>query len=112
MSISRLAREVNRGMRALERALATDQTAPTFTWGNVEYPCVPSQTVASQSLGPGGFSLEADLTLYVRVEVLPTPGPQENQFVTVKGKRYRIDKLSTLPGDSILRLICNDPSLA
>ncbi len=101
-----IAREIQRGLRGLQRQLGQ----PTFIWQGKTIPCSESQTVASQTLGPGGFTLEADLTLFVLAADMPSPGPQELHTVTYKGLRYRIDKRAELPGASGFKLVCNKPS--
>jgi hypothetical protein len=96
-------------MKELERAAGN----PVFTWpstnGN-DYECVANEASSSKIFGEGGFSLEADLTLFVRIELLPATGPQEKETLMFGGRKYRIDNLSRLPGNAVLRMACNDPN--
>ena len=104
MSTSRIAHDLDRGLRRLEKALTG---ANSFTWNGTDYPCVASQTTLSQPLAAGGFALEADLTLYVRRSALPGAAPTENQTVIWRTRRYRIDRAIDLPGAGQVKLICN-----
>jgi hypothetical protein len=107
--MSAIGRELKRGMKELEHAVGK----PVFTWpstGGQDYPCVANEASSSKVFGVGGFALEADLTLFVRLEVLPDPGPKEKQVIVYKGRKYRIDNLATLPGDEEMRMACNDPN--
>ncbi len=102
--MNRISREVVRSLRALEKDLGN----PVFTWGGADYPCCPNEATASKILGLGGFAIDADLLLFVRVAVLPDPGPREKQTLTFTGKKYRIDQRGVLPGQDIITLVCND----
>jgi hypothetical protein len=104
-----MGRELRRGMKGLERSVGK----PVFTWPSTSqdtYPCVANEASSSKIFGVGGFALEADLTLFVRAEVLPDPGPAEKQTILYKGRKYRIDSLAMLPGDEEIRMACNDPN--
>ena len=104
--MSRLGREIARGLKSLEGQLG----GPTFTFAGQSYPCIANEAAASKIFGVGGFTLEADLTIFVREDVLGEVRPAETQTVTYKGRRYRIDKVAELPGDAVIKLVCNDPN--
>lgn len=104
--MNRISREITRSLRETEKNLGN----PVFTWAKKDYPCSPNEATESKSLSLGGFNLSADLLLFVRKAVLPAIGPQEKQTLVYNGRKYRIDKLGTLPGGEVLTLACNDAS--
>lgn len=104
--MNRLAREIKRSQREVEAA----QGNLTFTWAGNSYACVADDTLAEGLLTIGGFQPGAALTLHVRSELLPSPGPAENQTVTFSGRTYRIDQLRTVHGCGIVELILEDPA--
>lgn len=106
--MSSLGSSSKRGLKSLERSTGRK----VFTWpvGGSDYICVGNVAESSKTLGVGGFALEADCSIFVRLELLPEPLPAEKQRLIFNGKTYRIDKVSKLPGDEVLKLICNDPT--
>lgn len=94
-------------MRDLERELGW----PVFTWGNQQYRCVPNSATASRLFSEGGISIDADLVLFVRREVLTAGIPVQKQRITYDGTDYRIDDVGSLPGNTVVRLSCNDANL-
>ncbi len=69
---------------------------------------MPNDATTAKILGAGGFGLTADLILFVRAAVLPDPGPEETQNLTVDGRLYRLDKKTKLPGGEVFMFTCND----
>lgn len=104
--MNRLSRELIRSLKETERNLGN----PTFRFAGADIPCSPNEATTSKLLGLGGESLTADLTLFVRVAVLPATPPKEKQILTFRGREYRIDKIGRLAGDEVLSYICNDAS--
>lgn len=101
--MSRLGDAVRRSNRALER----DTGNEFFVWKGNNYAAVGNVAESSKLLGSGGFELEADLSVFARLEILPDPGPVEKDLITFRGKPYRIERVSVLPGSSIVKLACN-----
>jgi hypothetical protein len=102
-----IAADIGRGLRTLERALKK----PTFNWNGKDYLCVPGIGKSTKALkGGGGFSLDHDLVLRVRTELLPTPGPTTTQKLLYKSVTYRIDEIDSPPGDAYIELRLIDPS--
>ncbi len=105
--------DLKRGLRDLERQ-SGQHTVTTKT--GLELPCVGNTAESSKALGMGGFQLEADLSVFVRVEVMPTQenfaaaGIAEKQKLTYSGngRVYRIDQIRLLPGDSVYKFTCVD----
>lgn len=84
----------------------------TFTWNGAEYPCLAGSVRRSRTLDPGGFSLDADLVLYVRHAVLGAgrPGPKEK--LVHKTRTYRIETVTTPAQDQFLKFTCVDAARA
>lgn len=104
--MSRLGREIGRGIRELRKA----EAKPTFRWNNGDIPCVANEAASSKIFGQGGFTFQADLTIFVQATDLPDPGPQESDSIVYRGRQYRIDNRANLPGDEQVRLACTDPN--
>jgi len=89
----------------------------SIIWAGEEYPCTGGPEVGGKKLDEGGFRLQANLKLKVRVEVFPdgVSIPQEKQTLHYKRnssavpKKYRIDSITNYYGAYLL-LECNDPS--
>lgn len=83
-----------------------------FIWNNAEWPCLNGSTHRRKSLEPGGFSLDADLILFVRASHFATAAdqPQLKQILTFETRRYRIDEILYPAGTPFLKLICVDAS--
>lgn len=100
-----IARDINRSQKHLERQLGK----PAFNWNGADWPCVANAAAAGKNLGPGGFSPEADLILFVRDEVFGAGSrPQPAQKLIYDLRTYRIETVSVLPGRGLLRLACVD----
>ena len=100
-----IARDIARSQKNLERALGK----PSFTWNGGEYLCTNNSAVAGKQLEPGGFSPESDLVLFARAEQFADDGrPQPKQKLTFRSKAYRIETVSALPGNGLLRISCLD----
>lgn len=85
----------------------------TFSWNGGSYSCVTGGARRSKQGGPGGFGLEADLTIYVRAELfsaadLATLKAGTKNRLTFDEHSYRIDQAYTPPGQPLLKLVCND----
>jgi len=101
-----IASDIRRGLRTLERALDN----PVLTWRGNDYPCVPSMGKQGKLLSFGGRSLQDDLILRVRKDLLPDPGPQLKDLVRFQGQDLRIVSLDTPPGDPFLGLVLTAPA--
>lgn len=107
-----IAREINRGLKTLERELA----APVFTWNGNDYRCTPGRSADGKRHGIGGFALLADLVLYVRKELLPIPGEGVTPVLSVKdeitfrGETYNVDEIENDPSGAFVKLTCNHPA--
>jgi hypothetical protein len=112
--MSSIGNETRRGLRDLERA--TGNETVTTNARSLTFICVANVAESSKIFGVGGFGLEADLSVYIRTELLPadheTNGPKEKQQWTYSGngRMYRIDHKSRLPGGEVYKFTCNDPS--
>lgn len=85
-------------------------TDETFQWpvtGGQNYVCISNTASESKELGIGGLGVVAALTLFVERAILPTPGPGEKQRILWKSKIYRIEMIDDVPGNSMIKLICN-----
>lgn len=106
-----LTEEMAADLAELELELAPDGvTAHVFTWNGTDYPCAPGSTTRGKSLSDGGFSLNADLVLFVRVELFSDTRPESKQKLTFNSRSYRIDNVVSPAGEPFLKLICNDPN--
>jgi hypothetical protein len=89
----------------------------SIIWAGAEYPCSGGPEIGGKKLDEGGFRLQANLKIKVRVEVFPdgVSIPQEKQTILYKRnasavpKRYRIDSITNYYGAYLL-LECNDPA--
>lgn len=99
-----IAREINRSQKALERAL----DRPVFFWKDDGYPCTSTAATRTKDLTPGGFSLDADLHLFVRATLFGDTPPQPKQKLMFNSVVYRIAEVVTLPGNGLLKLVCLD----
>lgn len=102
--MNRLARELTRNQKELEKA----QGGLVFTWGGTDYACSATQSTAEQMLMVGGEQMHYMVTLSLRSDTLPTPGPKEKQTITFNGRLLRIDKVTVIHGGNITSLICQD----
>lgn len=115
-------REMNLALKTLERGLrapsATSEVrrAPFFVWRENEYPCTPGRAARSKRHGVGGFTLLADLVLFVRRELLPVPNEGVTPVLSVKdeivfrGETYNVDEIEDDPSAAFLKLTCNHPA--
>jgi hypothetical protein len=103
-----IASEIKRGHKHLHRAL----DRPTFVWNGGTYPCTVSSATRGKDIMPGGFGLDADLTLEVELSYFGEMAnrPKPKQTITHAGQTWRIDRVSVLPGEPLLKLMCNDPA--
>lgn len=100
--MSILGSETIRTLRELERLTGRK----TFTWHGNDYQCVGNTAESMKDLGVGGWEIELDLSIFVRRQLLPSPGPKEIQSLSFDGKVYRIANVKNLPGDAVQKLIC------
>jgi hypothetical protein len=104
--MSRIGKASARAVKRLER-----DTEAVVTIAGTDYPCVANTSTRWSVFGEGGFALETDLTVYLRLEVCPTV-PSINDLVTFDGNSYRVLRPVELPGDGTFKLICGDPDRA
>ncbi len=102
----------------LQGLLLTEQSLRcTITWAGADYPVSGGPEVGGKKLDEGGFRLEANLKLKLRLSLLPEGIgiPQEKQTLlykrnaTADPKRYRIDAITNFYG-AYLQLDCIDPT--
>lgn len=79
-----------------------------FTWNGADWPCLNSSTRRRKALEPGGFSLDADLILFVRTAHFASAAaqPQLKQLLTFESRSYRIDEIVYPSGTPFLKLLC------
>jgi hypothetical protein len=101
----------------LETELAPDGVNPhTFSHNGIDYPCTPGSVTRGKTLGSGGFSIEADLVLFVRAILFPTEQehagarPESKEKLTYNNRSYRIEDVVTPAGEPFFKLICVDPN--
>jgi len=83
----------------------------TFTWNGSSFPCAVSSDRRSKRLDSGGFEPEAELVLFVRVELFGSGGrPASKQTLTYAEKSWRIENVVAPAGEPFLRLVCADPN--
>jgi hypothetical protein len=83
------------------------------TWAGTEYPCASGPAAKSKGLNLDGFAPLADLVIVIRRDILPSiPQPQQTVSYSPGGtgesKSYRIDAVTTTPGDSFVQLALVD----
>lgn len=100
--MSILGQDTKRTLRELERLTGRK----VFRWNGNNYQCVGNTSESMKDLGVGGWEIELDLSIFVRRQLLPTPGPKEKQSLSFDGKNYRIANVKNLPGDEVQKLIC------
>lgn len=80
-----------------------------FYWNDAAYACTTTSASRSKALTDDGFSPDADLVLFVRVDVFPgafLPNPKEK--IIYNTQTFRIDSVVTLPGNGQVKLLCSD----
>lgn len=113
---------MTRCLKTLERELAAPGTGSAggtpqvFTWKDGNYACTPGRAASSKRNGVGGFTLLADLVLFVRKALLPIPGEGVTEVLKVKdtitfrGETYNVDEIEEDPSRAFLKLTCNHPN--
>lgn len=86
----------------------------TFTWNGAAYPCTRGSVRRSKALGSGGFSLDADLILYVRTAHFADVAsrPQLKQKLTFEDRDFRLEEITVPAGSPFLKLTCADAARA
>jgi hypothetical protein len=79
----------------------------SFNWNGGDYPCVTGSLRRSRSLTDGGFSLDADLVIYVRASLFGTR-PESKERLTFNSRTYRIEEVIVPATEPFLKLVCND----
>ncbi len=83
-------------------------------WGGRNYPCTGGPVFGGKRLDAGGFRLQADATLVLRLAVFANGTPQEKQLLSYCStaedapRALRIKSATTLWG-AVLILECEDP---
>lgn len=81
----------------------------TFSWNGGDYSCVTGSLRRSRNLTDGGFSLDADLVVYVRTSLFGDGArPQSKEKITFDSRTYRIEDVVVPATEPFLKLVCND----
>lgn len=81
----------------------------SFSWNGNDYPCVTGSLRRSRSLTDGGFSLDADLVVYVRADLFAADArPKSKEKLTFNSRSYRIEDVIVPATEPFLKLVCND----
>lgn len=99
-----------RAIRLRER-----EAGATVTWAGATYPCGSGASVRGKKLEIDGFAPESDLIVAIRRELLPSvPAAQQSVSYFPGGsgetRTYRIESVTTTPGDAFVQLALIDPS--
>lgn len=89
---------IGRSLKTAVGKLQAQSGRPSFTWSSYQIPCLENTPKLARLLGVGGFSPTADLSLFVRADDLPDPGPQLGHTLMFSGRSCRINMISPLPG--------------
>ena len=84
--------------------------AGEFTWAEKDYPCLASSRGQTKKLGEGGYSMDADLTILVRVDLFDEATPALKQRLEFEGRKYLIEDLRRPQVGTFIKLLCNDPN--
>lgn len=88
-------------------AIETEFDDPTLTWKGEEYKCIPSSVQKIKVLDAGGFMVNTDLILTVRLDQFSEVFPEPQQTITFRDKGFRIIGVNTVGvADSYIRLFC------
>jgi hypothetical protein len=101
--MSRIGNLLKRGNRSLSR---DEGATAAFVWAGNVYRCTVGTSSIAKKIDAGGLLSDMDLVLYVEADTLPDPPPKAEQILVQNGVQYRIEKLSTLPGESLVRIDC------
>ena len=94
------------GIRQVQDYLGT--ACPVFTWSGADWLAMPDSVMRRKDLGPGGFALDADLTMTVLLAQFGSSQPALKQTLFYMGMVYRIDAITHSPGGYQAELKCND----
>ena len=81
-----------------------------ITWNGLDYPCIATRKRKGANLEMGGWGIDAELIVIVRGSVFGGVLPARGQTITFAAIDYRINDITTAPGDAFLRLACVDAS--
>jgi hypothetical protein len=104
--------DISADLAELELEISTDgATAHQFTWNGADYSCVPGSVTNGRALGAGGFSVDADLVLFVRAVHFsdltdPDTTPEAKETLVFASNTYRIEEVVRPAGDPFLKLVC------
>ncbi len=105
--------ELASDLAELELELGLTENEPQyFTWKNADYPCVPGSLTKGRTLGSGGFSLDADLILFVRAELFTaeTGRPIAKEKLSFHNQTFRIEDVVAPASEPFLKLVCVHPN--
>ena len=104
------AEEHAEGLKELE----STEAPQSCNWNGADFPCLVSSLTRGRPSGPGGFTTEAALVLFVRVELFSAeaPLPAAKQTLLYNAHRYRIESVITPAGSPFVKLICQDAGQA
>lgn len=87
--------------------IESDFDDPIFIWKGEEYKCVPSSVQKVKVLDAGGFMVNTDLILTVRLDQFSEVFPEPQQTITYLDKGFRIIGVNTIGvAGSYIRLFC------
>lgn len=92
---------LTRGQARMETLLG----APTFSIGGVSFGCVPSNLMRGTSVALGGYDVEVQLTLIVRVAALGSTSVKTGTTqIVYAGKTYKVAKIRRPAGGATYEL--------
>lgn len=100
--------EILEDLAEIESDIGSQNGPPTFIWSSGSYTCIPSSAKNERVLSEGGFMIEADLVLSVRLNQFQSLAlPQAQQTISYLNNSYRIINVHTQPVfGTYLRLFC------
>ena len=81
-------------------------SCPTITWAGNDIRCLPRDSANYKKLDPGGFRLEADISLVCMASDFGGINPKPNQLFTLgtDGTTYRVESFRVLTGGTLVRI--------
>ena len=87
--------------------IEADFDDPIFIWKGEEYKCIPASVQKVKVLDVGGFMVDTDLVLTVRLNQFSEVLPEAQQTITYLDKGFRIIGINTVGvAQSYIRLFC------
>jgi hypothetical protein len=79
---------------------------PTIAWSGNNIRCLPRDSANYKKLDPGGFRLEADISIVCLLADFNGILPKPNQMFTLNtdGTTYRVESTRVLTGGTLVRL--------